>query len=205
MICARYLPGVAALLALACIPTVLHSYMGPRLEDGHSVNALPLRLNGMEGRSSERSPGWVRELYGTSDFVERKYGAALTLFVARSPDPKGLYHHPEHGVAHGDGYERAFVVRRPEHPEVPIFVLESPRGDRSVYALLYEGEFIEHPIRFQLRNAVALLVRPRSLMTLFFVRGKAVGGSPTAVASSGEALLLAAIDSFLAQPGTPLP
>ena len=110
MISARYLPAIGALLALACIPTVLHSYIGPRLEDGHSVTALPLRLNGLDGRESERSPAWVLELYGTSDFVERKYGAALTLFVARSADPKGLYHHPENGVAHGDGYGRAVVA-----------------------------------------------------------------------------------------------
>ena len=95
--------------------------------------------------------------------------------------------------------------RQRDRPEIPIFVLDSPRGNHSVYALLYDGKFIEHPIQFQLQNAFALLVRPRSLMTLFFVRGKPIGASQTAVASSGEALLLAAIDSFLAQPGNVTP
>ena len=205
MISARHLPALAALLALACIPTVLHSYMGPRLADGHNVTALPLRLNGLQGSESERSPVWVRELYGTSDFIERKYGRQLTLFVARSADPKGLYHHPENGVAHGDGYDRAVVIRLSVRPEIPVFVLNSARGNHSVYALLYDGKFIEHPIRFQLQNAFALLARPRSLMTLFFVRGGPTGESPAEVAKASEAVLLAAIDSFLAQPGTVRP
>lgn len=205
MIAARHLPALAGLLALACVPTVLHSYMVTPVGDGRSVAALPLQLNGLEGRPSGRSPAWVLDAYGTSDFIERQYGPALTLFVARSYDAKSLYHHPELGVAHGESYERAVVVRRSQRPEIPLFVLQGA-GDRlSVYALIYSGEFIEHPIRFQLRNAFALLVRPRALMTLFFVRAKPGHASPAATTSQAEALLLAAVDSFVAQPGTPAP
>ncbi|MEO6212065.1 MAG: hypothetical protein ABIP65_00430 [Vicinamibacterales bacterium] len=204
MIAARHLPAVAALLALACVPTVLHSYTSMTLEDGRSAAAMPLRLNGIDGRPGGHSVTWVQSTYGTTDFVERQYGPALTLFVGRSFDAKRLYHHPEHGIAHGDGYEGAIVVRRPERPDLPIFVLDNARDRRSVYALLYAGEFVEHPIRFQLQNAFALLVRPRELMTLFFVRGMTGRESPTAIASA-DALLLAAVDSFIAQPGRSLP
>lgn len=205
MIAARHLPVLVGLLALACVPTVLHSYMGTTVGDGRSVAAVPTRLNGLEGRPSARSQDWVLDAYGTTDFIERQYGPALTLFVARSYDAKRLYHHPENGIAHGDGYERAILVRTPERPEVPIFVLESARDRLSVYALLYGDEFVADPIRFQLRTALRLLVRPRGLMTLFFVRGRTGGDTPRAGTAPAEALLLAAIDSFVAQPGTPSP
>jgi hypothetical protein len=120
----------------------------------------------------------------------------MTLFVARSYDAKGLYHHPELGVAHGDAYGRATVIRTPDRPEIPVFRLQAEDGKESVYALLYGEGFLENPMRFQLRNSVELLVRPRSPMTLFFVRQT----STSAGRVSPESLLLAAIDSFRAQP-----
>lgn len=204
MIATRHLRTLAALLALACVPTILHSYRSTTVDDGRRTAAVPLRMNGLDGQPGGHSVAWVRSTYGTSDFIERQYGPELTLFVGRSYDAKRLYHHPEHGIARGDGYERAIVVRRPERPDVPIFVLDNARDRRSVYALLYAGEFVEHPIRFQLQNAFALLVRPRELMTLFFVRGMTGRDSPTAIASA-DALLLAAVDSFVAQPGRSSP
>jgi hypothetical protein len=199
MICTRYLPAVTALLALACVPTVVHSYLGTPAGDGRTLTAVPMRLNGLEGRPSPRSPEWVQNTYGTADFIERQYGSELTLFMVRSYDAKRLYHHPENGVAHGDGYERAIVVRTPERPGVPIFVLRSPRRV-SVYALLHDREFVADPIRFQLRNALVSLFRPESLMTLFFVRDKSADAGDRDV-SAAEDLLLAAIDSFAAQTG----
>ncbi len=203
MIATRHLPALGALLALACVPTIIHSYVGTTIADGRSAAALPLRLNGLEGQPSGRSAKYVQGAYAATDFVERQYGRDLTLFVARSSDAKHLYHHPEHGVARGDGYERAVVVRSAKRPEIPMFVLRGSQQRLSVYALLYEGEFVENPIRFQLHNALTSLIRPRSLMTLFFVRGREEAGLPSAGASGAEALLLAAIDSFLAQPLVP--
>ena len=87
----------------------------------------------------------------------------------------------------------------PDRPDVPIFTLSSHTGRYSAYALLYENTFVERPMRFQLGNAFKLLTQPRGLMTLFFVRGK-VDATSTAARSTVEELLLAAIDSFLAQP-----
>ena len=202
MISVRHVPALVVLLGLACVPTALHSYVGMTVSDHRSLERLPMRLQGLQGRPTERSPGWVRDVYGTSDFIERHYGPSTTLFVARSYDPKRLYHHPENGVAHGDGYDRAVSMTVPEHPEIPMFVLNSPRDRYSVYALLYDGRTIGDPIRFQIRNALTLLIRPKRPMTLFFVRGR--NGSldrPTAIATA-QAFLVAAIDSFLAQSGT---
>ena len=198
MIAARHLPGLAVLLALACVPTILHSYMGATLEDGRTAAAVPARLNGLDGHPTDRSAAWVLDKYGATDFIERQYGPDTTLFVARSYDAKRIYHHPEHGVARGDGYERATLTRLPARPEVPLFVLKGSQDRLSVYTLLYQDEFVSDPIRFQLRNAFTSLIRPRMPMTLFFVRGR---GEQTRAAgmSSAETLLLAAVDGFFAQ------
>ena len=195
MICTRHLPALSVLLALACVPTVVHSYLDPPAGDGRSAADVPIRLNGLQGLRSSRSTQWVTDTYGTSDFIERQYGPDLTLFVARSYDAKRLYHHPENGVAHGDGYTRPLVIRTEGRPDVPIFMLKGSRR-LSVYALLYGGEFVDSPIKFQLRNALTLLVRPRALMTLFFVRERTGGESRSADVDRAEALLLAAIDGF---------
>jgi hypothetical protein len=200
MIAPRYLAALAVLLALAGIPTALHSYMGATITDGRSAAALPRQLNGLNSQPGKHSLTWVMDTYGTADYIEREYDRNLTLFVARSYDAKRLYHHPENGVAHGEGYGRAKVVRQQGRPDVPMFLLENAHYGRSVYALLYNGEFVDRPIRFQLQNALTLLVRPRALMTLFFVRAKNATTASSAT-SPPEALLLAAIDSFAAQPG----
>ena len=179
MIASRHLPALAVLLALACVPTVLHSYVGMTVSDRRSVAALPLQLDGLSGREKGRSVEWVMEEYGTNDFIEREFGPSLTLFVARSYDAKSLYHHPELGVAHGDGYERGNGRPAARAPRDSHFCPRERPPEASVYALLYDGKFIEHPVRFQLQNALTLLVRPRALMTLFFVRGpdqRPVGG-----------------------------
>jgi len=197
----RHLPGLALLLALAGIPTIIHSYMGTTVEDGLSPAAVPPRLKGLDARPGRHTSAWVQDTYGTSNFIEREYGDNLTLFVARSYDPKGLYHHPENGIAHGDSYDRAVVIRTPERPDVPMFVLDNGDTRRSAYALLYDGKFIEQPIRFQIRNAVSLLIKPKALMTLFFVRGRSSRGG-SATAHDVESLLLAAADSFMAQKGS---
>ena len=188
------LPAIAVLLALACVPTIVHTYVGMTAVDGRDVSAIASQLCGLEGRPSGRREGYVRDAYGTTEFIERHYGHSFTLFVARSYDAKALYHHPELGVAHGDSYDRAVVVRRPDRPAVPLFRLNGTEGKVSVYALLYDNRFIDQPIRFQLQHAFALLVRPKSPLTLFFVRQKSVASTPTS-----EELLLAAIDSFAAQ------
>jgi hypothetical protein len=204
MIAGRHLALLSSLLGLACVPTVLHSYVGVTVNDGRSVEAVPRRLSGLDSRPAGRPAAYVMNAYGTTDFIERHYGSSLTLFVARGYDSKRLYHHPELGIAHGDPYERVVVRRSSTRPHIPLFVLESASDKASVYALLHEDQFIEDPIRFQLRNALTLLFRPKSPMTLFFVRSRTASAPLTPNTPTAEALLLAAIDSFVAQPGMPV-
>jgi hypothetical protein len=203
MIASRYLPALAVLLAIASVPTVLHSYVGLTVADGRSTAAIPMRLNGLDARPTDRPLGWLPDAMGTTDFIERRYGRDLRLLVVRSYDAKRLYHHPELAVAHDDYYERTEIGRFAERPEVPIFTVRGSDNRVSAYTLLYNREFVDRPVSFQLRNAIALLVRPRQLMTLFFVRGSPGSSTHPPGESPAEQLLLAAVDSFLAQRPAP--
>jgi hypothetical protein len=203
MIAFRYLPGLAVLLAIASLPTVLHSYVGLTVADGRSTAAIPMRLNGLDARPSDRSLVWLPEAMGTTDFIERRYGRDLRLLVVRSYDAKRLYHHPELAVAHDDYYERTEIGRFAGRPEVPIFTLRGRDNRVALYTLLYDREFVDRPVSFQLRNAIALLVQPRQMMTLFFVRGSPGLKEYTPGKSPAEQLLLAAVDNFLAQRPAP--
>jgi hypothetical protein len=197
LIATRYLPAVAVMLALAIVPTVVHTYVGITASDGKTSAGVAQRLNDVQGVDTNRSALWVQEYYATQDFIERRYGPEVTLFVARSFDPKHVYHHPELGVAHGLPFDSAsFVQVSAAFGSVPVRVLTGEH-DLACYALLYDGRFIEEPLRFQVTQALTTLIGPRKQMTLFFAHGRA---SSTPIDSPVMRTLMAAIESFLAQP-----
>jgi len=194
----RYVPAILALVALALVPTIVHTYVGVVAADGHSTAVIPWQLDGVAGIDTNRSAAWVKETFGADDFIERRYAGA-TLFVARSYDAKRLYHHPELGVAYGIHYETARVIRIPSPSgEIALHLLE---GDRAVaaYAVVHDGTFVEDPIRFQVRQALSMLVNPRKPTTLFFAHSS--GASPPAE-SPAVRVVVAAVESFMTQ--TPL-
>lgn len=201
MISPRYAAPVAALLALALVPTVIHSYRGVRLDDGLRASAIAETLDGMPSTPTGRRPGWVLNTFDTEDWIERTYsvgGLETRLFVARSYDPKRLYHHPELALLRGSQTTPAGVRTSRARPDVPLHVIATERGGRqgvSVYALQYDGAYIEDPVAFQLRTSVALLVSGRKPLTLFMA--SAAEGSPAAVDDApATRLLLAAIADF---------
>ena len=199
MISTRYLPATAAVLAFALVPTVLHTYVGMTESDGKTTAAINHRLADLDGIDTGRSAVWVEEQYGATDFIERRYTSGVTLFAARSYDPKRLYHHPELGVAHGRSYESVAVTRvSTPSGSLPVHVLTG-QGGLACYVLLYNGEFVENPLSFQARQVFSMLVSPRRQMTLFFSQGPA---APEATGSPVARILVAAVDSFLAQTPT---
>jgi hypothetical protein len=203
MIDVRHLLALAILLAVTAVPTVVHSYLPVNATDGRATARIASRLNGLDARPTDRSLVWLPDAMAVVDYTERRYGPDLRLLAVRSYDAKRLYHHPELAIAHGDDYGRASVIRVEDRPEVPIYVLKGARDRLSAYTLVYEDRFVEDPISFQLRNVVSLLVRPRQLMTLFFVRGSPGSSTHPPGESPAEQLLLAAVDSFLAQRPAP--
>ena len=173
--------------------------MGFTVSDGKRSGIVPSQLAGLQGADTGRRAQWVIDNFGTDDFIERRYGADVTLFVARSFDPKRLYHHPELGVAYGRRFDSASVVEAPAGSRsIPIHVL-SGEDELACYALLYDGEFVASPVRFEAGHILGTLISPRKQMTLFFARGRVTLRPMT---SPVVHVLLGAIDSFLTQAPT---
>lgn len=174
MISARYAFPVLALLCLALVPTVTHGYLGVTIDDGRDADAVGWTLAGLQGASTSRSAASIHNSYDSVDWIERRFSGpqgAVTVFVARSFDAKRLYHHPENGVLRGTSLASLGTRRLAPMPDIPVHVLGSAqhRADLAVYALLYDGRFIDNPYVFQVRSSWELLVGGRKPMTLFLV------------------------------------
>lgn len=204
MISARYAAATAVLLALALIPTGIHTYWGAVAKDGRTTGAIPAVLLGMESRATARKAAWVKNNLDSDDWVERVYrsgGQDVILFVGRSYDAKRLYHHPELALLRGTETAPFGVTHATERPDVPLHVLTTAKDDRkgvAVYALLYDRRFVESPVAFQLRTSAELLVTGRKPMTLFLASD--LFGDPAKIdAAPATHVLLAAIASFESQ------
>lgn len=202
----RYAAATGLLLGLALVPTTLHNYIGLRADDGKSIDAAaPPVVDGMPGSPTSRDAEWGRRAIAAHAFVERSYqpvGAPpVILTVARSFDAKQLYHHPELVVAYGMNVPDHEIVRLKTLPEVPIHVLTGSEGGQSysvMYALVYDGTFVEDPARFQLGLSGKLLFSGRKPMTLIFTRSN--GRLPRPVDASPQAeVIAAAVRGFLGQ------
>lgn len=210
MISPRYAGFVAGVLALALVPTVIHSYRSATVSDGLTTAAVPQVLDGSGSSATARRAAWVENNFASTDWIERVYRvgrADVTVFVGRSYDAKRLYHHPELALLRGSVTTPAGVGRAAARPDVPLHLLKTARGGGegiAVYALLYDGRFIEDPIRFQLRTSVELLFTGRKPLTLFMASDLA--GSLGALDDAPSTrVLLAAIAGFERQAGTAAP
>jgi hypothetical protein len=202
----RYLPLVCALVGLALVPTLIHSYADTTVSDGRSTQAIPASLAGYQGTPSGRNATWGKRRFDSDDWMERTYkadGDTVKVSVIRSFDPKSLYHHPELAVAYGPNFVRGELKRFPQRPDVPVRMLYTDRdgGTVAMYVLHYDDRFVEDPIMFQLRTAGELLVSRRKPMTLFFVTDERAPASANNGSLLAARLLFAAIDRFLATGG----
>lgn len=203
MISFRYLPATCVLLALALVPTIIHSYSNDAGDDGRRTDAIPTELAGYTSRPSDRNATWGQRRFDSHDWVEREYrdvarGHEVTLTVVRSYDAKSVYHHPELAVAYGVSFVGQQVSRLPQRPDVPVHVLKPSPGvpASAAYVLHYDARFVENPIAFQIRTAGELLFTRRKPMTLFFVVDEDAAGDQWEDAPAAT-VLLAAVDAFL--------
>ena len=199
----RYGLPVALVLFLALLPTAIHSYVGMRIEDGLTTAAIPETLDGFPGSKTSRNANWGERRFDSADWIERTYNVKnhnVRLVVARSFDLKKLYHHPELAAAYGTDLRSTGLHRSATRPTV-VHTLESAGGPRQVvlYALMYDDEFIENPLWFQLRTAGKLLVGGRRQMTLFFVQQSDVPADQPQADTAAALLLTAAVDAFTGQ------
>lgn len=205
MISRRFVVPVCVLLAVACVPTVIHSYLGAVDDDGLRTAAVPTAFNGYTSAPTRRPPGWASGIFASQDWLERNYGSAkgesIRLFVARSHDAKKLYHHPELAVLRGHDFARARpATLRIGEESAPVFVLDATdRPGVAVYALLYDDRYVADPLKFQLESALKLLFSERKAMTLFLAYDPA---APVAAPLEGSAVarvLGEAVTTFRAQ------
>jgi hypothetical protein len=162
-------------VALALVPTIIHSYAGVVVRDGRQAASIPPSLAGFTSVPSPRDQGWGKRRFESDDWFERRYLSGDTevlLTVLRSYDLKRLYHHPELDVAYGNGYLSDDIVELPGAKGVPVHHLRtSPEADgTALYALHYDDNFVSDPLWLQVRLSWQLLFSGRKPMTLIFAR-----------------------------------
>ena len=208
MISPRYVPITCVLVALALVPTIIHTYAasGPA-DDGCRTGAVPGVLAEMSSAPSDRNPTWGKRRFDSDDWTERDYrtknGQTLQLTIIRTHDAKAVYHHPELAVAYGTAFVGEDVKRFAARPDVPVHVLAPGAGltAAGLYVLHYDTRFIEDPIPFQIRTAGELLFSRRRPMTLFFVLDKDMR-EKSVDESAALTLLLTAVDRFTRECGS---
>jgi hypothetical protein len=198
----RYAPAVCVLLALALVPTLLHSYSTPVVNDRLTAAGVNEVLAGYASVPSDRNATWGKRRFDSDDWVERTYVSGetterLRLTVVRTFDAKSVYHHPELAIADAS-FRAAEVKRYAERADVPVHVLRTGSSGNALglYVLHYGSDYVEDPIWFQVRTAGAMLVSRRKPMTLFFVYSS---NARQRTEEEAARLLFAAIDSFVKQ------
>ena len=201
MISSRYGLVVALLLALALVPTVIHSYYGFLHQDGLTTEAIAADLAGFHSKATDRKSQWVKDMFDSEDWIERRYfygrGKSARLFAARSYDLKRLYHHPELGILYGIDLKDEGIHRLPGSPEVPVRLLRRRTGKgAAAYTLLYDDEFVSNPIGFQLKTSFELVFSPRKELTLLLVFDKDLPSNHAFEDSPAARILVSAVESF---------
>ncbi len=204
MISSRFGIIVSILLTVALVPTIIHNYIGAKVEDGLQTSSISTKLAGLSSTATSRRAMWVKDTFDSYDWMERRYtgqnGENVLLFVARSYDLKRLYHHPEIGVLRGVDLGKGGIDQLPGMTDVPLYVLKSQTGrGLAAYVLLYDGQFIENPILRQVLTSMELLFSPRKPMTLFFVYDERAHHDASLDQSLAVSVLAEAIKSFLSQ------
>ncbi len=205
MISTRYALPVILLLGLALVPTVIHSYMQARVDDGRVTAKILATLSGISSQPYTRHDAeWVKGMFDSEDWIERIYKTEnenkIRLFVARSYDHKRLYHHPELGLSHGSNLSSKGVVELPGEPKVPVYLLRNSSGKEIVaYVLLYDGRYIQDPLKHQIGESLTLLINARRPMTLFYIAAVELLVDGKFANTESAKLLTSAIRSFMAQ------
>lgn len=201
MISSRYAPAACAVVALALVPTLIHSYAGIVVDDNRRAEAVPAVLGAFVSTPTNRNPNWGRRHFESDDWVERRYvsgGNEVILTVVRSYDLKTLYHHPEIEIVDGAALVNSRTETFPALPDVPVFVLDTglERGAMVYYALHYGNGFVQDPILFQIRTAGELLFRGRQAMTLFMAQDNDVPRGADLSERPALRLLVSALQQF---------
>jgi hypothetical protein len=205
MISAKHTPALCLAVALALVPTLLHSYVGVRVSDGRATAAIPSALAGFTSTPTNRNPAWGGRKFESDDWIERRYTSRddeVVLTVVRSYDLKSLYHHPELEVADGPSFGRPERMLYRGDRQRPFHVLRASgdSGALGIYVLHYDNTLVADPLLFQLRTAAELLFSGRKPMTLVFAHDVQAPKGAAVESLPATSLLFAAVDAFASGP-----
>jgi len=189
---------------VAIVPTVIHSYTDSFEDDGLRVEAVSTSLAGFDSADTDRNAAWVKDTYDSYDWMERRYtgpdGENILLFAARSYNLKRLYHHPEIGVLRGIDLKKDNTENLQKISDLPVHVLKGRTGKGlAAYVLLYDGQFVQNPMKVQVLSAIKLLFSARKPMTLFLVYDNNAGLEDRLDLSLAGRVIESAVYSFLDQ------
>lgn len=194
----RYAVPLAIVLAIALVPTLIHSYGGATLDDGRYAKELRLQIEGAPGVPTARKADWVKRRLSSDDWMERRYtagGRQVGPFVGRSSDPKALYHHPELALAYGRDLAPRGIV---QVGQISAHALHATTGEPALvlYALHANDTFVVDPIRFQIRSLATHLFSGQPPMTLFFVVQEGPADADDLSKTAAARVLKTAVDAF---------
>jgi len=174
MMSTRHALPVIILIMLALIPTIIHSYLNLKTGDNLSTRQISQVLGSYVSKPTQRQSEWGENTFACYDWIERIYtnqqGKSVRLFVGRSYDHKRLYHHPELALSYGKDLRIAGEIQYSEQLNIPVKLLANEtKPVIAAYALIYDKQFVENAITYQLMSSIVQLITPRKPMTLFYV------------------------------------
>jgi hypothetical protein len=181
----RYVPHILVLVVIAAIPTLLHSLGRFDVEDCASPTALlppPAPDRAPLGSAVERQRfdrSWGEGNWSTGTLPGGPVGG-LSYVIARSFDPKAVYHWPESRVvSEVRPFERGLEEVESQGVRIPVhrayYEPEGvpPRGFVVVaYLLVYHSRPVANPYLEQILSAPRQVVTGRRPMWLFLVHGR---------------------------------
>lgn len=198
----RYVPHIFVLVVVAAIPTLLHSLGRFDVSDC----AAPERLLGAPEPSVTAvdrrrfDAAWGAGNWSAGEVPGEAGAGPLHYVIARSFDPKTVYHWPEARVVwdarpehHGVEEVEVDGMRIPVHR--PLYEPESggPREWPLVeYVLVYHARPVENPYLAQVLSGPRQVVAGRRPMWLFLVYGRFDAAARSAAEERGREWLASA-------------
>lgn len=180
----RYVPHIVALLVLAGIPTLLHSLGRFDVDDCASPGVLlapPDRAHAQLLSANERrrfDSFWGEGNWSAGHLPDAERGGRLHYVIARSYDPKAVYHWPEARViAEGRPNSRSLEEVESRGERIPVhrayYERDSAASPETVvaYLLVYHSEAVANPYLAQILSGPQQVLTGRRPMWLFIVYG----------------------------------
>ena len=202
MMSTRQALPVIILIMSALIPTIIHSYLNLKTDDNLSTRQISQVLGSYVSKPTQRKAEWGEDTFACYDWIERIYtnqqGKSVRLFVGRSYDHKRLYHHPELALSYGKDLRMIGEIKYSEQPNIPVKLLANEtKPVIAAYALIYDKQFVENAITYQLMSSIVQLITPRKPMTLFYVEEENTPEKSIFTETDAAFILEKAIKDFL--------